>query len=718
MRRALGLGLLVFLGAPSAEAQRFAQPPPARGAPALQPLPPPVASDATDLRKRFGVDMAKRLLESADLDAKLRGLERAASTGTPEAVSLLVHALSDSSGAARGDTRAMLTAVRGLAPFTSSADVVKALTDHVINAPPGSSRSAARGPSEPEPVDRDHAARIELVRQTAALALASSGDAKAIERLLEIARGGGAGQPYAILALEAFPPSQLATAGPLGVLTPPSLRLAAHLGDLRAIDSVGLAERAPDPLTRAAALVALAELGDSRAIDLARRATKDSEPRVREAGAVAMVLLDAPDRMRAVEALLSDDTTALAGARLAARASDLGVVKALAARAVASSDGALRTAVVTALGRASSADAVRVLAALVKDPLLEGEAAQALVRSPSAEAEVAMDALLAAPARSPARRLGVRIYVARARVRGLTQASALSTLFSMAKGTDVPDRAVAVGALVALGEMSVKDALADGEARVRRAAAMASLAQQQKETGEALKSRLGVETDAATREVLAIGLLDGDAAARLTTLSLLDRAQAGGSDAPLSAMALARRADATEREHVNALLASRDPLLRAHTALGLGASDERDATGRLAGAYTYEPNPSVRRALVLALAARGMDKFAPERAATLGIAARLDPDRGVRLSATRAIAGLPSAPAPPHVAEMAWVRLATADGRPPAANMTGTLVRSDGMAVPVAFDDDGYAVVPVPPGEVRLLLAPHPPEYDSRAHDQ
>jgi HEAT repeat protein len=285
----------------------------------------------------------------------------------------------------------------------------------------------------------------------------------------------------------------------------------------------------------------------------------------------------------------------------------------------------------------------------------------------------------------------------------------------MARGADLADRAVAVGALVALAEMRVEVGLADQDPSVRRAAAIASLAQGEREVAPLLKARLGSETDAITREVLATGLVDGDPDARLTTLALLDRARAGGVDAPLAAMALAQRGDPTQAEHVAALLASRDPLLRSHAALGLGASSERDASGRLADAYAYEPNPSVRRAIVLALARRTGDAHVPERAATLRLASRLDPDRGVRLTATRALADLTGLPASPRLSDVAWLRVATSEGAASPSVMTGALLRSDGLAVPIVFDSDGYALAPVPPGEVRLLLAPRPPTYKASA---
>ena len=46
----------------------------------------------------------------------------------------------------------------------------------------------------------------------------------------------------------------------------------------------------------------------------------------------------------------------------------------------------------------------------------------------------------------------------------------------------------------------------------------------------------------------------------------------------------------------------------------------------------------------------------------------------------------------------------------------GSLVRADGLAIPIAFDDDGYAIIPgLPPGEARLVLAPRLPSYKAPA---
>jgi hypothetical protein len=103
-------------------------------------------------------------------------------------------------------------------------------------------------------------------------------------------------------------------------------------------------------------------------------------------------------------------------------------------------------------------------------------------------------------------------------------------------------------------------------------------------------------------------------------------------------------------------------------------------------------------------AGRADDASAPTRAETLALAARLDPDPVVRWTARRAMGGASTARRA-LVRDVAWLHVVPAEGAtlPPA--LTAALVRPDGMAVPFAFDDDGYALVPgVSPGEARLEL--------------
>ncbi len=658
------------------------------------------------LRDHFGADLVERLLQSSDPDDRLHGLERAASLETAEGISLLVHAVRDPLGTGRFDARALLVVIRGVAGATAQGEVrqlLKELLDSSVLQ-----RSAADSGQEAEGADRD--ARLALARSIAAFALATSADPRAVDAVTLVARDAGPGQLAAAAALSAFPPQRVATVV-TGPWSPALLRLAGQIGDLRALDPARAALSATDPTTRAAALDAVSELGDTRALDAARSAAKDVDPRVREAAARALVRLGAPERARVVEGLIGDMATAEEGAHLAELASDDGVVRALAARVAASSDPKVRAAAIVALGRSTSDDAVRALAELVKSPTLEGDAAEALARSPNRAAMAAIEALLRARS---SRRLGARAYAVRALTRGEERASCVSILESMAESPDAADRAVGLSALVLLERRPVREALADREASVRRAAAMAALGDGRETTRGALLVAWSKEPDALVRRVLAGGLVSADPRGIVPTRALVERTFSAEEDAPLAAMALAARADPEERERVTALFSSADPLLRAHVARGLGWSHDPRATGQLADAYSFEADPLVRRAIVLALAERTQDADAPERRSILRLARRLDPDAMVRDTATRALAGFPAAPRANARIDLAWVRVATIAGGAPAPPAFGaTLLRSDGLAVPIAFDEDGYALVPIPQGDSRLLLAPRIPTYDA-----
>jgi HEAT repeat protein len=478
--------------------------------------------------------------------------------------------------------------------------------------------------------------------------------------------------------------------------------------------------RVGDPLVRAAAILALADMGDMRAIEIATAAAADHDLRVRVAGVEALVLLAGADRAKQVEALIGDDPTAAAGIRLAERIFSPGIVKALAARAFASADPALRSGAIVSLGRSPSTLAIQALVELMKNGALHSDIASAIARSPSPNAMAAIEAMaVAAPAAT--KRLGARAYVVRSLLRGETSTKMDELLDRLAASADARDRAVGVGALVALGKRPLDAALGDKDARVRRAAALASLASLVSSDGArpaaiaALLARIGAEKDDATREVLGIGLIDGDPDGRVPTLTLLDRAESTVADAPFSVLALARRGDDTHDAKVDAFLASRDPILRAHAARGIALGTYKDAIGRLAAAFAYESDAGVRRVIVTALAGRTTDANAPSRLETLRIAATFDPDRVVRSIASRALARFPATtPDARPITDVAWLHLTSPEGGAPPANMTGALYRADGLAVPIAFDDEGFAIVPgVPPGEARLVLAPRLPAYES-----
>jgi hypothetical protein len=261
-----------------------------------------------------------------------------------------------------------------------------------------------------------------------------------------------------------------------------------------------------------------------------------------------------------------------------------------------------------------------------------------------------------------------------------------------------------VFAQVALGERDVARGLDERDPRVRRGAAMGALRRLDGVTRAALLSRRAREEDAPTRSTLGAGLVEGDELGLVTTGDLRACAHAGGPDAPLCTLAVAHRASETTGVEIDALLASRDPIVRAHAARGLAGSADPARGGRLVAAYAYEPDPLVRRALVDALETVSRD--ASGIADTVALAARLDPDPEIRATARRLTARRP-ATATPDDGDVAWIHLADASGGAPPEGATGALLRADGLAVPIVFDADGDAVVPgIPPGSARLLLAP------------
>ncbi len=720
MRRAVGpiLALLYLAAAPAGV---LAQTKPARS-PSRAP-PTTSASAVTTLRGRFGVEAAARLLRSPDPDERLRGVERAAATHTSEALALLQRAAGAAvpgafdprapiDGVARTDPRALLAAVRGLAAWADRESARGALAA-VVSGPTQSfaTRVASLPSDDPAADESTGAARVLLARQEAAIALADSGGPLAVEALMALARSGGPGQNAALDALALHPPVWPVLGG-VTLTTPAAIALAIGLGDLRSIDAIEGALRASDPALRAGALAALGAARDTAVLQTARASVRDPDARVRLAAAEALVRLGAPDGPTALEALVADDATARGALRIAQEAQGEGIAKAAAARAAASSDRELRALAVVALGRQASPLAVSALLQLATDPTLGGDAAYALGRSPSPAAASALETLAAA---APTRRLAARAYFVRRFARGERTHRLDSLLEALASSPDARDRAVAVEALVALGEKPLASALRDPDPRVRRGAAMGAGALPRAHA--ALVAAFAVEADEATRRVLALGFADDGAASGVPTSTLVDRVEAAGADAPLAALALARRGDGRQADFVNGLLASRDPLIRVHVSLGLGGSASQDATGRLAQAYEFEPDAEVRRAIVRALACREASDGStpPSGRDALEWAAGLDPDRIVRRVAARALSGGSARATEGSVsAEVAWIRLVPAAGASLPGGETAAIVGADGLARPIAFDDDGYALVPgISAGEASLRLAPRLPAYEA-----
>jgi HEAT repeat protein len=666
-------------------------------------------------------------MRSTDPDERLRGIERAAATHTSDSLTLLERAARSNGpggldprmpdeGIARKDPRALLAVVRALAGWLDDDGARVALAE-VVRAP--NEALATRRQSvivrDPAAEDVEGAARVTLARQEAAIALAESAVPAALEQLVAAARSGGAAQEAALVGLGVHPPSDPLVLGGVALTTAATIALAVRVGDLRALDPILGAVRASDPSLRAAAMSALGVAGDTRGIEVARAALHDGDPRVRVAAAGALASLAAPDAPEAVEALIGDDATALEGLRVARRLQGEGLTRAAAARAVATADPTTRSEAIAVLGRQTDASAARALAAFLSSPLLQSDAAGALAQSPCPDALGAIEALARAAADPVNARLAARAYFVRALTRGDRSRPLDALLVSLAASNDPRDRAVATQARVALGRSSLEAALSDADPRVRRAGAMGAVGHRDERTAEVLVARAAIEPDEATRHLLALGWLDDRAAGRVPTSVLVERATAGGPDAPLAALALARRSDEALAPRIDALLTSHDPLLRAHAARGLGLARAPDAAGRLSRAYEREGDAVVRRAIVDALSMLVATDGEATRDRALALAARLDPDPVARWTAATALArgaARSDAPRKGAVEEVAWIRLVPAEGAALEHDPSALLAPNSGIALPIVFDDEGYALVPgVSPGEARLRLAPGLPSY-------
>jgi hypothetical protein len=169
---------------------------------------------------------------------------------------------------------------------------------------------------------------------------------------------------------------------------------------------------------------------------------------------------------------------------------------------------------------------------------------------------------------------------------------------------------------------------------------------------------------------------------------------------------LGQRYDGAADDRWDELYASRDPLIRSHFMRGLAASTAPDKSARLAAAYSFEPNPETRRVIIEALGRQGQERATQAWRHTLGLAASLDPDAGVRIAASRALLGTPLVRSPALPPEIAWISLAAAEGASMPRDVTALVVSSEALAAPLAFDDDGFALVPgVQPGRAELQLA-------------
>jgi HEAT repeat protein len=562
---------------------------------------------------------------------------------------------------------------------------------------------------------------------------------------------GGAPGEAAQRALLAYPPPLAGLVGGKKRLPPEIVRFLGELGDLRAIERLRPMLEGGDVGSQIAAAVALAKLGDEAALARARawlkgpanaesRPTlKKPEPRLLRAAAEVLVYLGAPEAPDAVAALLRSD------ARLdALQLAELLPAPAFApklARAIPDLPEEARPRAVAALGRAGGAEAIKALRGLFEQPELAAAAAFALATMPGEPARAALAELAVGPRARKDRdldRLLLRAAIVRAVTLGDPPAALEERLRSMRSAKGATDRAVAAFGLAALGLGDIEE-LAGGcfpglqasplrprtpgdgaraagpacDGAALHAAARGALARGGK--APARFAALLESPSAPPEATIAAGvaLIEDPSGGAIPTSRLAAWAEAGGALAPLAARALGGRDDEVVRGTIKRLLEGSDPVIRAHVALGLGRDPEPDGVSLLAGAYRFEEDPAVRRAIV-----RGLSRRAEvQRRRTLTLARDLDPDSIVRSLARAALEGRPlDQPASPLATGVAWIRVIPNDGAAAvsAAVRAARVIRSDGLAIPVVADPDGVILVPgMPPGLSALVLASAVPTGDS-----
>jgi len=668
--------LALLLAKPAA-----AQGPNLRGA---QRVTPPSLRRVT-LRTRLGVEVAQDLLKEGAAEQRQRGFERLGSIGTTQALDSLLKSF-EAGGAARS-AQDRLIAVRALAEHAS----VPAVREFLVRVMVG----VGSNPGRSEAIDG-------LIESTAALALARSGDPTALIALGKVLCQPGHVAETARDALLAFPPRDL-TPVVSGAQAPTrtAVTFFGDLGDPRAIPLLRHSVRSGAGEVRAEAAVSLARLGDADTLDLARHwLAHEQGPEFRNAATRILLELRAPDAGRAVVSLLSQESTRKSALELGNQAvvAELSAPLIDQAKRVSSDE---REALFAALGLSGTHSAISFLGAALSTRETSSVAALALARAPATEAEAILEQALRAPG---TRRAALRASLVRTLALGRALSGSEAALRELSSSRDESDRALFVQSRALFSRSEVASLLKRANSAELRALSRCALFP---EVSRLLGERLAIEMDPGARDALSASLASFESAQLVPSNVLLDLIEARGLGAPLAARALAARDSRNLRPKLLALLSNDDALLRSHVALGLGRSSESSALGVLTRAYRFETDPSVRLAIVRALATRAE----PARERSLRLARDLDGSPAVRQAAALGLASATPAPELPGP-ESLWLELGsleTGGAASSSASVRGALVvTASGVALPAFADPDGVLLLlalPSGPFELRLATA-------------
>ncbi|HEX9619101.1 MAG TPA: HEAT repeat domain-containing protein [Polyangiaceae bacterium] len=638
-------------------------------------------SDATErgFLRRFTVIRENQLLTSDVESERLLAIERLGAQSGERGLQLLLAASTDAKVVRSARERLLLARV--LAPRVRSGEVVDALVRLMNGA------GVFEDGAEPGPLER-------LTRATAALALARSGQERALSALGRALSLSGPGAALAQAALEAHPPRTL---DPLIAKHMPrsvgQLRALSALGDSRAIPFLRETVRSGSPEERAEAALALLHLGELETLELARHWLRERGNAVlARTGARILALARAPDAPSVIAALLEKRETLTLGLELALVAPHPSLVRPIAALAAKSPASDVPVLFATLAGVGDDAS-VAVLEKALEDRARSPVAALALSRIGSERARLALSRARSGPARLWA----ARALVVRHLLYDDGAAEAFSLCSQLVESTNSAHRSLGAWGLSTLAPERAKALLWSADRAIVVGAARAALS-----PAIALEAAARLETtkNPELRSALALALLDSKAARRVSTRTLLEALEWGGPAAPLIAKALAERDEAALEPVVDELLNGEEPRLRAHAALGLGANANPHCVGRLETRYRFETDASVRRAIVRALSLRRE----LGRRRVLSLAAALDPDPTARSEARAALSGAAIRPELlPH--QVFWLDL---DRTTWSASLSRQFaVRANDLCLPAESDADGGLVLAgLPPGPLSYEVAP------------
>jgi HEAT repeat protein len=650
---------------------------------------PSEAVEDSSLRSRIGTAAGARFLRGDSIDDRLIGLARLGSAGTPQAIGELVRAIDGTfaaTGSSAGGGEERLAAVRALAPHAGVPIARRALVRVMTGVGSGSAGTTSLD---------------DLVRETAALALAQSKTPEALRALGKALKSVGRAAEAARKALSAHPPLDLEPVlSARGRPTSEYIHALAALGDQRAFDELRSLVRNGTPEVRGQAAIALTRLGHYETVPLARQLLRtEKDASLRLAAAEILILARAKEAPEALASLYD-------GSETRGRATDLFLsapnpeLSAVFTGRLSKSTGLLDARLVGGIGRAGSPEALAWLEKALASAEMRSAAMYALARMPGEEATRILERALTDPS---LRRLAVRASAIRKSALAEEVPNVREVIDALGSSHDAADRAAASGALAIFEPDEIESLITSKDAAVVASAARALLIAPR---GARLRAaqRLASTCDPILRAALAAALVDLRSSPSVATSTLLREAESGGPAAPVAARALGARYENTLGVLVDFLRTSGDPWLRAHVALGLGASEDPAAVGLLQQSYRFETDAVVRHAIVTALGARRE----PPRMRTLELATNLDPDERVRAAARLGASARPGGPTTGH--GTLWLDLRSSrPGRPEDRPRLVVVRTASGIAVPLAADPDGIVFatgLPEGPIDVRVAALP------------